>query len=80
MATEVGSLNASLTLDMSNFQAGMAEARALAAELASALQHIPAGSTDTGIEESGICRSHMANTCISCDQMFCHISSPHMIL
>lgn len=38
MATEVGSLNASLTLDMSNFQAGMAEARALAAELASALQ------------------------------------------
>lgn len=38
MANEVGSLNASLTLDMSDFQAGMAEARTLAAELASALQ------------------------------------------
>ena len=38
MATEVGSLNASLTLDMSNFQAGMAEARTLATELANALQ------------------------------------------
>lgn len=38
MSTEVGSLNASLTLDMSDFQAGMAEARALAAELATTLQ------------------------------------------
>ena len=38
MSTEVGSLNASLTLDMSDFQAGMTQARELAAELASALQ------------------------------------------
>lgn len=43
MSTEVGSLSASLTLDMSEFQAGMTEARTLAADLATTLQQIFSG-------------------------------------
>lgn len=38
MSTEVGSLNADLTLDLSNFKAGMAEAIALAADLGAQLK------------------------------------------
>jgi tape measure domain-containing protein len=43
MATDVGSLNASLTLDLSNFRAGMSEAASLAAQLATQLQSVFAG-------------------------------------
>ena len=39
MSTEVGSLQASLTLDLSNFRAGMSEAANLAAELGGLLQN-----------------------------------------
>lgn len=43
MSTEVGSLNASLTLDLGNFKAGMVEAASLAAELGAQLQSIFTG-------------------------------------
>jgi tape measure domain-containing protein len=46
MATEVGALNASLTLDLSNFRAGMSEAASMAAELGMQLQS--AFSSDIG--------------------------------
>lgn len=47
MSTEVGSLQASLTLDLSNFRAGMSEAASLASELGMQLQSAFSG--DTGI-------------------------------
>lgn len=43
MSTEVGSLNASLTLDLSSFRAGMSEAASLAAQLGAQLQSVFAG-------------------------------------
>ncbi|MEG1543475.1 MAG: tape measure protein, partial [Tannerellaceae bacterium] len=43
MSTEVGSLNASLTLDLGNFKAGMSEAASLAAQLGAQLQSIFSG-------------------------------------
>ncbi len=43
MSTEVGSLNASLTLDLSDFRAGMSEAASLAAQLGAQLQSVFSG-------------------------------------
>jgi hypothetical protein len=40
MSTEVGSLNASLTLDLSDFRAGMSEAASLATQLGAQLQSV----------------------------------------
>lgn len=45
MSTEVGSLQANLTLDMSNFKAGMAEAANLATQLSAQLQSALNGNT-----------------------------------